>query len=237
MLSVVEIYEDATDRINPEENGHFSYAMFNRFAHIGQLRLLDWLSGDVSGVAPPEPFRTQKNRDWLSDFIVPYPASVTGGYITKPVDYYLFQTMSLLRGVTEICGDEEPLITSNIPVTLLSNDKFYTRTQTFIEGLKPSMDKVYVKQVNNKFQFYPADIGNVELEYIRYPNRAKIVTKLDTVYNQEVPDELLSTDFEWGDYAREVLVWYIVDAFSNRVREQALKTVNTMTGKVTREAR
>jgi len=237
MLSAIEIYQDCSDQISPNENGQFGYSLFNRYSWKAQLNLLDWLSGDVSGVVPPEPYLTQKNTDWLSPFILPYPTNVINGEIIKPSDYYLYQDMYSLSQDDNCDDDEDAPTIVKTPVTALSNDKFNVRLGTFIRSLKPSVKKPIVKQVGKTFQFAPADLGSVVLEYIRYPKRAFIATQLDTLYNQLVPDIDKTIDFEWDENSRNILVWYIVDAFSNRTRESALKQTNSITGKTTREAK
>jgi hypothetical protein len=237
MIPVTDIYDDANDLINAEENGSFGYSLFNRFSWKGQLRLMEWLSGDISVREPPEPYLSQKNRDWLAPFVKKFPTNVVNGIITWPSDYYLYQDLYLLRGITEDCEEGEQMIVENKPVTVLSNDKFYKRANTFIDGLKPSQDKVIGKQVGKTFEFDPSDAGSVCLEYIRYPVKAKIVTKFDSVYNEDVPDLPNCINFEFDEYARELLVWFIADSFANRYRESALKQTNTVTGKTIRDGK
>lgn len=234
MLSAVEVFQDCEDRINPQENGMFTYAMFNRYSWLAQLRLLEWLSGDVSAIIPPEPYRSQKNRDWLSDFVTQYKTNVVDGIITKPTDYYLFQDLYGLRGNLEDCEDDDTVLIEDQPIILLGNDKFKIRAKTRIKRLKPSNDKPIVKEVGKTFVFNPIDSGSVVLEYIRYPLKASITPKIDE-YNNQVPDTWV--DFEWSEISRETLVWFITDSFANRNREQALKQTNIITGKVVRESR
>ena len=234
MLSIIDIYKGCEDRINVEENGQFSYPMFNRFSKLAELNLLDWLSGDISALIPPEPFRTQKNSDYLSPFIVKYPVNVKDGIITRPDDYYLYQDLYCLSGDAE-CDDTEEMVISKIPVKVLSNSKFYQRARTYIKSLQPSLKKPIAKQGGKEYQFLPEDIGSVVLEYVRYPKFAFITTVQDEVYNQPVPDAANSKDYEWDEWASGILVWFICDAFANRTREQALKVANSMTGKVVRE--
>lgn len=238
MISAVETYQDCRDQISPQENGQFNYSLFNRFSWKAQLNLMDWLSGDVSGIVPPEPYLTQKNKDWLSPFIVPYPTNIINGSIVRPSDYYLYQDMYSLSQ-DEDCDDEndDTVSITKTPVTILSNPKFNTRLNTYIRSLKPSVRKPIAKQVGRNFEFAPADLGSVVLEYVRYPKKAFIATKKDTVYNQLVPDLDNTIDFEWDENSRNVLVWYIVDAFSNRTRESALKQTNIISGKTTREGK
>lgn len=235
-MNVIEIYQDCADQINPNENGMFTYALFNRWSWIAQLKLMDWLSGDVAAVQPPEPYLSQKNRDWLSDFVTPYSINVSNGSIDRPDDYYLFQDLYAINADID-CDDNEEVEPVKSPIDLLDNSKFNFRTKTFIKSLKPTMTRAIAKQVGKSFVFEPVDLGSVMLEYIRYPRKAYIATKIDTVHNQEVPDAANSVDFEWNEMSRPLLVWYIVDSFANRTRENALKQGNLITGKTTREGK
>ena len=235
MISATAVYTDCSDRINVEENGQFSYSMFNRFGWLGQLSLLDWLSGDVKGIEPPEPYRTQKLRDYLSPFVVKYPFNVSDESMTRPDDYYLYQDLYRLTGKQD-CDSLDEINIIKKPIDLLSNDKFNIRANTNIKSLKPE-NKAIAKQVGKTFEFLPKGIGSVTLEYIRYPKMAFLSAKKDNVYNQLIPDEDSSINFEWDEFARGILVWYIVDSFSNRNREQSLKSFNNSTGKTTRDGK
>lgn len=235
MINVIATYQNCADRINVAENGQFSYSMFNRFSKLAELRLTEWLSGDISAIVPPEPFRSQKNSDWLSPLIVKFPVNVKEGAIARPSDYYLFQDLYSLGGDTDC--DMEDVVIKKTPIKVLSNSKYYQRARTFIKSLQPSLEKPIAKQGGKSFEFLPDDIGSVVLEYVRYPKFASIATKIDTVYNQEIPDETKSIDYEWDEWASEPLVFFICDAFANRTREQALKTANIMTGKTIRESK
>lgn len=237
MIPVDDIHQDVLDRINLEENGYMSNDQFNRFSWIGQLSCIDWISGDVSNITPPIPYAAQKNRDYLSPFIVPYPVQVINGKITKPDNYYTWENAYLLGNYnSEIECDEDEAANENcnIPIELLSGDQFFYRCNTFIEGLEPSFMKPVCKEVGNEFQFLPKDLGSITLEYIKYPARSKRAVKLDTQYNEEVYDEANSINFEWPEFARPILVWFIADQFSNYTREQALKQFNAATGKTVR---
>lgn len=235
-MNVIEIYQDCKDRINVEENGQFVIPMFNRFSKLAELRLIEWISGDVSAIIPPEPFRSQKNSDWLTPFIVKFPSNVINGAITRPDDYYLYQDLYSLSG-SQPCDDDTELVVKKRPVKVLSNSKFYQRVATYIKSLKPSIAKPIAKQTGKQFEFEPSDIGSVTLEYVRYPKFASIAVKQDDVHNQQVPDPTGGVDYEWGEWAREILIFFICDSFANRTREQALKATNIMTGKTVRDSK
>jgi hypothetical protein len=236
MINVIDIYQDSADRINVEENGQFSYSMFNRFSKLAELRLLEWLSGDISAIIPPEPFRSQKNDDWLSPFIVKYASNVTNGQITRPVDYYLYQDLYSLSG-SQLCDDDTELVIEKRPVKVLPNSKFYQRVATYIQSLKPSIKKPIAKQTGKDFEFAPSDIGSVTLEYVRYPKFASIAKVVDEQFMEEVPDIPNCVNYEWDEWAREILVFFICDSFANRTREQALKSTNIITGKTIRDSK
>lgn len=237
MIPIQTIYEDvALDNVNTAENGNLSYAMFNRISKRSELRMLDFLSGDVENLKPPMPYTSQKVKDWLAPFITPYPKQVEKGKITRPEDYYSYENMYRLgNGDTTECGDEEVGEDGcNTPIELLDGKKFTTRCQTFIEGLKPSFKKPIAQAVGRTFEFLPKDLGSITLEYVRYPVFGRIVTKMDTARNDEIIDTLASKNYEWDEYARELLVYFITDTFAIHTRETALKQQNQATGKTVR---
>lgn len=229
-LNVQEIYEDVLDRINEPENGQLTTDRFNRYSWIAQLSLIDWLSGSLDGKTPPEPYQSQKDKDWLSPFITKYPKQVENGKIIKPSDYYGYENFYVLGTFNEVnsCYDviENNGVKCNTPIELLDGSKYTQRCITYIEGLQPSFKKPISKLVGSYIELNPQDLGNVTLEYIRYPKRAYLGTKLDPVYNEEVYDAATSVDFEWGDYARSLLVWYIADFYFDWTRERSGKELN-----------
>lgn len=238
MIPVNEIFQDCEDKISPAENGYFSFGRFNRFSWLGQLRLVDWISGSMSGQQPPEPYLTQKNKDWLSDFIVKISGNVTNGEFPKPDSYYQWDNAYKIGNKSGgDCDEDEPKATGcNTPIELLDGQQFHGRCNTYIEELKPE-SKPICKMLGKKFIFLPEDLGPISIEYIRYPLRAVLNTVLDPVYNEEVYDPATSVDFEWPEFARELLVWFIVNSFADSVRERALKETNIVTGKTVRDAR
>lgn len=238
MIDVVSIYEDvAKDSLNKDENGYFSFAMFNRMSRRAELRLIDWLSGDVSGVTPPAPYLTQKNKDWLSPFIKKYPINVINGFVQRPDDYYQIDNAYIIgRKAEGDCGDEDSS-GCNIPIELLNGNQFYDRCKTHIKGLQPSLSKPISKMVGKQFEYNPIDLGSIVIEYVRYPVFAVLKTKFDSVFNEEVPDPATSTNYEWDENSRELLIWFMTDFFANHISNQAMKQFNSMTGKTPREGK
>lgn len=238
MLNVNDIYLDVLDKINQPENGQLSIERYNRYSWIAQLQLIDWLSGDISAKIPPEPYLSTKSKDQLSPFIIPYLVNIDRGVITKPADYYQFENMYLLGQYNEVSNCYEVItddgVKKNTPITILDGDKYTERSNTFIDELKPSFKNPITKEIGNGFLFNPTDLGTITLEYIRYPKRAYLQTKTDPVYNDEVYDAATSTNFEWSEYARPLLTFYISDLFFNFVNNQSGKQFLAATGKTAR---
>ena len=241
MIPVKSIYNDvALDTVDSDTNGNLDFETFNRMSKRAELRLMDFLTGDVDGVKLPAPYSTLKIKDWLSPFITPYPVQIKNGKIDKPEGYYGFENMYLLGtyNVQSSCYEEvESDEGCNTSIELLDGNKFYQRCNTFIEGLKPSFLKPIAKEVGNTFEFLPKDLGSIILEYIRYPKFAQIVGGIDPIYNDEVIDENLSTNYEYNENMRELLIYFITQSFGVKVRETALLQANELQGKLVRDGK
>ena len=238
MIPIKEIHDDIVlDAVNTAENGSIGMQMYTRLSRRGENRLFDYLTGSIEGVTLPTTYTSQKLKDILAPFIIKFSAQVVNGKITRPENYYTYDSLVILGnyGVQQECEENESdeiIDGCNTPIEVLDSAQFDARCQSFIEGLQPSFTKPIARLVGNTFEFMPRDIGSVELTYVRYPVYAKIVPKMDTVYNEEVIDEALSTNYEESEFARELLIFFISDAYANHTREQALKTFNAASGKV-----
>lgn len=235
MILVETIYDDVIkDSANTAENGELTISQFNRFSRRAEISLFNWLTGDPAGIQPPAPYITQKNKDWLSPFITKFPAHVVDGFIIRPADYAAYENFYRLGSGTNSGCDEDETVSQdecNIAIELLDGQKFYQRCNTFIEGLKPSLNKPIAKMIGNTFEVLPKDLGSVTLEYIRIPKFAEIKTKEDIVFNEVVPDTATSIDYEWDQTVRDILIYIITDYYANNTRENAIKEFNVITGK------
>jgi hypothetical protein len=238
-LDIISLYEDvARDQANKDENGYLSYAMFNRMLQRASNRTLGYITGDSSGVVPPLSYSTQKAKDFIAFLITKYPAQIVNGVIQRPADYYSYENLYTLELDRTGCEDDDtdcdedspkPKIVK-YPVDMLDGQQFYTRTQTYIKGLKPSPQKAICKMVGNTIEFEPAELGSCVLEYIRYPIAGQIKTMIDPIYYNVVADPATSVPCEWGEWARQILIFFITDSFANHIREQALKQFNMASG-------
>lgn len=237
MIPIVSVYGDVSFRINNDQNGDLTYAKFNGASRMAEDSLLDYLSGDIENQQPPIPYLSQKNRDWLAPLIVPASFQVNDGIIIRPADYYGFENMFRIGSKVDVdCDDEEDEEDNcNTTIELLSAKEFDNRCTSHIEGLRPSMTAPIAKEIGRRFYFAPKTLGSMTLEYIRYPKYGMIATKTDTVYNEQIPDDAGTINYEWDENVRKILVYLIVDEFSNHTRENALKQMNQVTGKLIRD--
>lgn len=236
MVTVTEVYEATQDLLLTTDNGESPFDLFNRFSKQAELKLIDWLTGDIYGVTPPEPYANQKTKDFASPFIRRQFLNVVNGALAWPSDYYMKENLYLLNTFDNdqtACDIEESEFKEvcNIPIVELDSDQFDTRCQTYIPGLKPSFKKPICKQLGKTFEFKPQDIGNVGLEYYRYPKFGKIVKTHDATFNEDIIDVNASTNYEWDLKAIPILVFFIVDLFSNRTSNKSMKEFNLQTGK------
>lgn len=241
-ITVSSVYNDVLQEIS-KENGVLTITDFNRLSKRAENFIIDYITGRIQGDTLPQMYFTQKVKDYVSTFIKQYKAALDSeGRITKPSDYYMYENMySMSLDVNTSCDEEEKDCDADdtdnagsikkVQVELLDGDKFTKRLTSKIKGLAPSVNKPIAKEVGNYFYFAPQGLEGVSLEYVKYPVYAVAVAGVDPIYYNEVIDEALSTNYEWGEYARNLLAYVIVDLYSNSVRESALKQFNNSTNK------
>jgi hypothetical protein len=241
-ITVSSVYNDVLQEIS-KENGVLTITDFNRLSKRAENFIIDYITGRIQGDTLPQMYFTQKVKDYVSVLIKEFTAGLDSeGRITKPTDYYMYEnmySMSLEEG--ESCDEEELDCDKNdidntggikkVQVQLLDGDKFTKRLSSKIKGLSPSVNKPIAKEVGNYFYFAPKELAGITLEYVKYPTYAVAVGVIDTIYFNEVISNTLSTNYEWPEYARNLLAYVIVDLYSNSVRENALKQFNNSTNK------
>lgn len=232
-MDVISIYNDVMDRIVTEQNGSITIQQFNRYLRLGSLRLVDYLSGDVEGVKPPEPYLTQKLRDWLTILVTKDSKQITNGTSPRPADYYSFESLKKIGSYLDEndCGEAVVVHNADTPIDLLDSQAFDQRQVTHIKSLRPSENKPIAKMVGNNIEYAPKDLGSVTLEYKRYPVHGEVKIKIDPVYNDEVPDSATSIASEWPEWSRNMLLYFIVQQYPISTREKALVEQNELVGK------
>lgn len=235
-MNVISVYNDVMDRTATEQNGGITIAKFNRYLKLGSLRLLEYLSGDVEGVKPPEPYLNQKLKDFLTILLATDTKQITNGVSPKPADYYMFENLKVIGSYLDVneCGEEEIVSKGDTVIDLLDSQQFDKRCLTYIKDLRPSMKKPIAKMVGQNFYYMPVDLGSVKLEYKRYPIHGEVKVKIDQLYNDEVPDDVNSIDTEWPDFARNMLVYFITAFYPVATREKAFVEQNELVNKSSR---
>lgn len=233
-MDVNSVFLDVCDRVVPEQNGSIVFSKFNRFSKLAELRLLNWLSGNIVAGQPgyPEPYTTEKVRDFLSPFLKSEKLQVEAGALTRPDGYYMFERAAIIGDRRdELCGEDVIITGVDTPIELLDAGVFDSRSQTYIKSLKPSLRKPICKIVGNEFEFLPKDLGSIIMEFKRFPVYAELKTTIDAVYNIEVVDTANSVDYEWNDSVRENLIFFITQFYGAGTRESALQQQNSLVGK------
>jgi len=232
-MNVISIYNDVMDRTATEQNGTLTITKYNRFSKLAELKCLDYLSGDIEGIKPPEPYSNQKLRDFLTPFIATDTKQVTSGVSIKPDNYYRFDNLKVIGSYLDVndCGDEVMVSKGDTVIELLDSQQFDKRCLTKIKDLRPSMKKPIAKMVGNTFVYAPVDLGSVKLEYVRYPVYGQVIVEIDAVFNDEIPSPTFSIDYEWGDYARNLLLFFLTQFYPVSTREKALVEQNELVGK------
>lgn len=222
-MNIIEIYNAVADKVKPEQNGTLAISSFNIKSKTAELRLLDYISGDVEGIKPPEPYTTLKVKDWLSYFLKTQTGVTEEGRFAKPDDYYMFESMTIIGSYKdENCGEPIVHVGCDTSIELLDSAVYDKRCFTHIKSLKPSIKKPITRIVGNEFEFNPADLGSIKLVYKKYPEYGQVKIKIDPVFNDEVPDPATSIDYEWPEFARGLLTWFICQQYPTGTREAAL---------------
>lgn len=234
-MNIISIYNDFLDRTGQEQNGGVTIAKFNRFKRIADLNMLDWLSGDVAGITPPSPYDNTKVRDWISVFITKHKDVVKNGEFNLPKDYYRNEGPAIIGSYRDIvCGKDEIISNGDTPIEILDSPQFVSRCGTYIDSLKPSIKKPIGRIVGKSIETMPVDLGSVVLYYVRYPNHGEVKVMVDKVYNEELPDPATSVDDEWPEYARNAILYFLIQQYTASTREVALTQQNQAVGKTPR---
>jgi hypothetical protein len=167
------------DNINTPSNGDLSFDRFNRLSERAELRMLDWLTGDIAGIQPPQPYLTQKNKDWASFLLKDYQGNVSKGLLAWPEDYYLYEAMrpinSSLQADCETGKEYESDEPGGGTIELLDTQVFDDRANTYVKRLKPSAERAIVRSKGREYRFLPKDLCPEEHIYYLYPVYCKNV--------------------------------------------------------------
>ena len=233
MIDVNSIFLDVMDRVAPEMNGSITIQKFNRYSKIGELKLLNWLTGNISNQPGyPEPYNTQKVKDYVSFLLTTDKKQVENGMADKPDDYYMWERAAVIGDRRdELCGDEVIITGADTPIELLDSASFDARSQTHIESLRPSIRKPICKLAGDSILTLPKDLGSIVIEYKRYPIYGELKMTIDPVYNTEIVDTATSIPYQWSENVRQDLIFFITQLYGAGTRESAIQQQNSLVGK------
>lgn len=217
-IKVETLFIAVSQQTNSDENGQL-FTCFNPFLEMAELAIMDWLTGklDKNGSPFPAPskFLTQKNKDFLSPFIVKKDDNFKEGIIAVPKDYYTFESLRVAWLNKDCDSNGAPYNWHD--VTLLNSDKVANRLNSSIAGIKPTEERPIAERIATDLVLHPENMdGQHKLIYIRYPKFGKYVTKIDTRFNDAVYDEANSSDLEWEQSLMNYFVDKIMEYFSIR---------------------
>lgn len=242
MISIKFIYDSVVnDLVNITENGNMTFPMFNRCSKRAELRMVDYITGDVEGVKPPEMYTTEKVKEWVSSIIEAEAKYISDGFFEKPEGYYRIDNMYFVGDRTDKdCKAVDETFVKGVyggEIEMVGGKEFYRRINSSIVGQSPTYQKPICKMVGDGFVFAPKDAGMVALEYVRYPKYARIVSMVDPVFYKEVIDEVASTDYEYSEFATDLLIYFMIESFAYYTREPELLGINRAVGKLARDAK
>lgn len=232
-MNVISLYNDVMDRTATEQNGSLTIAKYNRFSKLAELKCLDYLTGDLEGIKPPEPYTNQKLMDFLQTFIATDTKQVTNGSSPVPENYYRFQNLKIIGSYLDVndCDEEVLVSKGDTIIELFNSQQFDKRCLTKVKDLRPSIKKPIAKIVDGQFIYQPVDLGSVKLEYVRYPVYGEVIVEVDPIFNDEVPSQTLSIDYQWKDNVRNLLLFFLTQFYPISTREKAFVEQNELVGK------
>lgn len=202
-------------------SGYLDPAQFNSFANQANVELFAKYTKDFQD--------TQAITDKILPFIkkAVLPVDDSNGHMAYPSDYVnkiairAFDPDAVAEAQA-VCDDDEPINYNKIKqiyVKLIDNNKLGVRLSS--SYLSPDNYHPIAVWYDTYAQFYPIDIGVVQLDYLRKP--------LETVWGYttdieglEVYDSGTSVDFEWPWQMRMELITTICGYFGISVREEEL---------------
>lgn len=139
----------------------------------------------------------------------------SNGRLTMPSDYLYFIDTSV--NAFYVNKDGEQFATRN-SVDFLSESQFTYRISSRVSP--PTKQRPVMREDNGYFQFYPFNVGIVNLSYLKQPSTP--VWAFTVVNNEQVYDSNNSVDFELPSQFKDDLIWSICELLGVTVRQADL---------------
>lgn len=188
-MSIDEMYRLMQFIIRKNQNGNLRPTDFNLIINVASVSYMDYLLGEFQKYIPGRPFaavdfgQNQDIRQRLSPFI-PQPTTINitvNGYGAYPGDFLNVDAMTY--------GAYRQR------VKFIQQDRLFSHLNSFIDPV--TTNPIYMVYKDG-FQFYPTNLTQAYLSYIRKPTPMFWNSTLD-IYNRPVYNPVGSVQPEWSE--------------------------------------
>lgn len=195
-MDINQMYELMKFIVRKNQNGNLRPTDFNLIINVASVSYMDYLLGEFQKYIPGRPVaavdfgQNQDIRQRLSPFI-PQPTTIninSNGYGAYPGDYLNFDAMTY-GGYRQ-------------RVKFIQQDRLFSHLNSYIDPI--ATNPVYLVYKDG-FQFYPTNLGQAFLSYIRKPTQMFWNSTLD-IYNRPVYNPVGSVQPEWSELDQMELI-------------------------------
>lgn len=188
-MSIDEIYRLMQFIIRKNQNGNLRPTDFNLIINVASVSYMDYLLGEFQKYIPGRPFaavdfgQNQDIRQRLSPFI-PQPTTINitaNGYGAYPGDY--------------LNSDAMTYGAYRQRVKFIQQDRLFSHLNSYIDPV--ASNPIYMIYKDG-FQFYPTNLGQAYLSYIRKPT-PMFWNSTPDIYNRPIYNPVGSSQPEWNE--------------------------------------
>lgn len=204
MINVDLAYKLTNRLLNDNQiTDRYPVADWNRYATLAQLEIVRKLRAAFES--------TSVNTDNISELKVKKQFNLTDGKLTKPDNYLYFSAPLTRVWYKDGQGNQQ---TSQRPVDLVTSNELGDRLNSQFDN--PTYSYPIVTDFEGYLQFYPKDVTQVELMYIRKP--VDPIWAYTVVDGEPVYDAANSVDFELPPDMLDLLVVSICEYMGVNVK-------------------
>lgn len=225
-MLIDKVYKVILQLINKyQTGGYLSPAEFNRYAEFAQREYIEETYNKANGQGYEFNYDIS---DMFSDIKKVQSVTVLNGSIQKPSDYLHFST-----AYSHYVFKDEPRLA---PIELVRDSEWAERLSSEVN--KPSLQFPIMRNMDGKFDVYPAAINNVTLTYIKEPllpwwnytlsGSDRVFAATGGITTNPNPGVAAgnSTDFEVQEF--EDMVWKICKYMGIEIREGDLYQLSNL---------
>lgn len=211
-MNIDEAYNFVLDIVHKNQNGQIKPVTFNRFAKMAQQEEYETLLPTFES--------TQKLIKDLSPFIVKKTISIDAqGKGNKPSDFYYIANALKKSYINPLhCGTKGTTITNG--VDFVDVNQLSDRLGSNIDGIRPNLYYPIAVEFDSYFEFYPTNLGQAELWYLRKPIDPKWAFTIQS--GRAVYDSANSVNFEFPETKHLKICARIISYVGINLRETSL---------------